>query len=343
MMSLTGQNSFCVDDYNETLSKEVVFSKVSPESVFEKYLGELKIGSPILSPFRTEKHPSFIVGYYNGKLRYKDFATGESGDCIDLVQKLFQLSYSQALFKINKEVEESDFQSVSKQVPSQRQEKKHRNAADKIISIKQKEFSESELAYWKKYSISLKTLQLYNVYSAKFVYINKEPLLAATETNPIFAYEVNSKFKIYRPLTKDNGKWYSNLLVSDIFGYDQLDWSDDYCIITKGLKDVMVLRELGFNSIAPQAESQYSFLDNVTWLTLQKRFRKFLILFDCDRAGHTFSKRLAHHYNIPYTFINSNLCIFSKDSETPKDISDFINLNGFNSAYQLIREKLDIL
>ena len=69
--------------------------------VFRYYLGDFNIGESILSPLRQESRPSFCIFYHNeGKgLRWKDFGTGESGDAIELVRRLFGISYGAAVKK----------------------------------------------------------------------------------------------------------------------------------------------------------------------------------------------------------------------------------------------------
>lgn len=53
-----------------------------------------------LSPFRSEKHPSFVIfpdGYYH------DFGNGFHGDAIDLVMRMESLSFPEAVFFIERE------------------------------------------------------------------------------------------------------------------------------------------------------------------------------------------------------------------------------------------------
>ena len=54
----------------------------------------------------------------------------------------------------------------------------------------------------------------------------------------MYAYKVNSKFKIYRPLNSKYTKWRTNLEITDIQGYAQLPDTNDLLIITKSLKDI---------------------------------------------------------------------------------------------------------
>ena len=52
-------------------------------------------GSALRSPFREDRHPSF--GIFKNDQRWKDYGTGESGDQIDLIQKLFSCEKREAV------------------------------------------------------------------------------------------------------------------------------------------------------------------------------------------------------------------------------------------------------
>ncbi|MFR8012078.1 MAG: CHC2 zinc finger domain-containing protein [Clostridia bacterium] len=53
----------------------------------------------LLCPFHQEKTPSFRV--YDNAKRWYCFGCGERGDAIDLVRKLFRLSFQQAVIRMD--------------------------------------------------------------------------------------------------------------------------------------------------------------------------------------------------------------------------------------------------
>lgn len=59
--------------------------------------------------------------------------------------------------------------------------------------------------------------------------------------------------------------------------------SGDYVVITKSLKDVMVLYEFGIPAIAPISENCY--LTEAQHAKLVRRFKHVVLLYDNDRAG----------------------------------------------------------
>ena len=71
-------------------SKEL-FKVVSGAQIFDHYLGGIPKGA-INSPLRTEVNPSFSIFYSDeyDQLFFKDFKTGEKGDALIFVMRLFK-------------------------------------------------------------------------------------------------------------------------------------------------------------------------------------------------------------------------------------------------------------
>ncbi len=92
-------------DFSETvgleeeqpLTKELILSKVSEETIFEHYGVPIKKGL-FCSKLRQDHKPT--VGLYRnkrGRLIMKDFGSNFSGDCFAYVMALFNVSYYMAL------------------------------------------------------------------------------------------------------------------------------------------------------------------------------------------------------------------------------------------------------
>lgn len=151
----------------------------------------------------------------------------------------------------------------------------------------------------------------------------------------MYAYKIFDKFKIYRPLSETRkDKWRTNCTSIDLQGYEQLPDKGDLLIITKSLKDVMVLHELGYNAVALQSENDH--LYKSIYNNLQQRFKRIVILFDNDKPGLEASIKLSNKYNIPRIYIDSGLYELYK----VKDISDYIKVFGKDSAGELLKSLL---
>ena len=59
--------------------------------------------------------------------------------------------------------------------------------------------------------------------------------------------------------------------------------SGDILVVTKSMKDVMVLYQLGIPAIAPISEN--CFLTEAQYNKLQSRFKYIVLLYDNDRPG----------------------------------------------------------
>jgi hypothetical protein len=95
-----------------------------------------------------QETPSFnaFQNTVTGEWRFKDFATGDEGSCFDLVMKLFNLSFPEALEKI-----QDDFKfDVAKQ-PFQLSKAHELQVKD--YQIRKRPFNKEELDFWVKFGI----------------------------------------------------------------------------------------------------------------------------------------------------------------------------------------------
>lgn len=147
----------------------------------------------------------------------------------------------------------------------------------------------------------------------------------------MYAYKVDNKFKIYRPLASKYTKWRSNLTNEDVQGLSELPKEGgSILIITKSLKDVMVLHEMGFNAIA--AASETTFIPEDILATLSTKWSKILILYDRDATGMSNARKLSKKYGYDAFFIHKSF--------KAKDISDAVRDNGFDKVKQWLTKTL---
>jgi 5S rRNA maturation endonuclease (ribonuclease M5) len=321
-------------EIEDNITFDKIFNLVDDYFIYCYYLGkEIKINKPICSPIREDKHPSWsLYRDKKGVLKYKDFATGDSGNVVTMLQKMENLNYNEALRKIWKDIV------IKKSVPS----KKKTDLVlpdDRIgnnIEIKRKNFTDKDSQFWNQYHITKDTLKLYKVFPISTFWVNEiQGNFFYTEKEPMFAYNIYDKYKIYRPYSKRTDKWRNNCTSYDIQGIEQLSDIGDLLIITKSLKDVMVLHELGYNAIAPQSET--SSIPKVIMDHLKLRFKKIVILFDYDEGGIKGAKKLSEKYSIKDIFIPKHYL----DLYSIKDVSDFIKEFDKESTLIMIKELLN--
>ena len=274
----------------------------------------LKQGKHFSNPFLKEKQktPSFNI-YFSKKSNtwlYNDFATGERGNCIELVKQLYKLTFKEAVQKL----EAVGFKPQT-YLPPNKPQLISSLATDgfKRPSLNIKNFSLKEKDYWNQYGISDEILSLFEIFSLSEIFVYKA-IEDENNFNPIFAYPYGPAFKIYRPLAKSHRFLFKGEKSNDFyFGYNQLPESGSTIYITGGEKDVMSLKANGFDAICMNSETASIPESLIT--ELKARFENVVILYDNDETGLKRSIAIADEYNL--------IRIVIPKSDTVKDISDF--------------------
>lgn len=315
-----------------SLTKDQILSATSSYEILNHFLARynpsgqrLVPGKHISNPFLAEKQktPSFNIYFSQHSLewRYKDFATGDDGSCFDLVMRLSNLSFSEALQSINSDMclnipEHSDNTVFTPSL----------HASAKIIeygtsSLVVRTFLASELEWCKQYGISEAVLQQFKVSSAQsFSATNKDGKqykIESSPDNPVFAYVREYWAKLYRPLSDKYRFQYLGQKPADyLFGFEQLPDFSEYIFITGGEKDVMSLTAHGFAAISLNSETANLSTDILNFL--QARCKHLFILYDIDATGLQQSEKLSKQHGLKR--------IVLPYMEGGKDISDFFKL-----------------
>lgn len=303
-----------------------ILSKVTEYEIYAKYIGEFKVGMIYNSPFRKDKNPSFGIFYSKRthQLLFKDHGTGECGNIIKFVQLYTgKTEYKDILKDI---VNKLNITNNTKLDHS----KEYKQPTETIIGVVRQDFTEADKQYWSQFNIDLETLKKYDVNSIKYYLCNGIIKGIYKPENPMYAYKVYNNFKIYRPLADKYHKWRNNLTEYDIQGYKQLPEKGDILIITKSLKDVMCLCKMGIPAVSPASES--TFIPNIALEDLKKRFKRIIILFDRDKAGCKYLRKISQETSLEPMLIHKKF--------QAKDISDAIKLNGFETIKNWIKKEI---
>lgn len=308
------------------ITLDYILSKVSEYDIYAHYLGQFKVGAIYNSPFRKDKNPSFGI-YYSKRtkqLLFKDHGTGECGNIVKFVSLYTGLTnYNDILKDIVKQLNittDTKLDSSKQYIPS----------SETVIGIVRQKFTPTDINYWSQFNISEKTLKKFNVNSIKYYLCNGIVKGIYKEDNPMYAYKVYNNFKIYRPLADKYTKWRNNLTEYDIQGYAQLPSKGDTLIITKSMKDVMCLYEMGIPAISPSSES--TFIPNDILEGLKKRFKRIIILFDRDNAGVKYLRKMSLKTGLEGLLVHKKF--------KAKDISDAIKANSFEEVKEWLYKEL---
>ena len=314
--------------FQQEITKELLLEHNNEETYMAYYLGiPIKKGL-FVSPLRVDHKPT--CSFYRGRqLYFKDFATGECLSFENVVMKKYGCNYHEAL-----KIIATDFGIIDgskpKIVPIQPIFKKEKKT---IIQIEAKSFTKEELEWWEQFGITKNILTKYRVYSCKTVFLNGRIESIYDSKCPSYGYyfgneEGRELWKIYYPYRK-NFRFIGNIKTTTIQGYNQLPKKSKLLVITKSLKDCMVLYNLGIAAIAPQSETQF-IQDNVLEV-LKKRFKHIVLLFDNDKTGLEFTNKIKRKYK----WITPMIIPLKYKA---KDISDFYKAYGRDKTIELIKE-----
>lgn len=301
------------------MSLKDLLNKVDDYTIYSYYLGEFKPGKLINSPLRSDdKMPSFaIFPGKTGGLLFKDHGTGESGNALKFV-KLYKG------IQTREELERELLRIVRKTNPMRGEIRstytKTVDLGPADIGIVRQPFTEVDKRYWKQFHISIDTLKKFNVFSIKYFLCNRVVRGTYKEDSPMYAYKVYDRFKIYRPLASKFTKWRTNLTNRYVQGLSELPKEGgNLLIITKSLKDVMCLYEMGFYAIA--ASSETTFIPDDILQSLRSKWKHIIILYDRDRTGMLKARDYSRRYKFDAIFVHKKF--------KAKDISDAVRANGF--------------
>lgn len=306
------------------LTKEFILSKLSEQEIVEYYLKiNLNKGAMIInSPFREDKNPSFSIKVTNRGMIIRDFAKDENYDCFSIVQKLYTCNFKESLRIIA-----NDFGLLTQRYSNNIQSKKTVAANADILcenlsvyklpselDIKVQPFTSQDIDYWNQYEIPIDVLSKFDVYSCKQLLIGGKVQRYYTPEQPLYCYKFYnedgslSSCKLYSPYAEKRYKWLFYGSSTDIEGFHQLNISPNpsnestffngnpVLVITKSLKDVMVLYMCGIPAISLHAEGNK--LSKKTYEILKLNYDKIYSLYDYDETGIKGSTYLYQEYNI---------------------------------------------
>lgn len=318
---------------SELIKKEDILLVVNEIDIFGLVIENPKVGKRILSPLRIEKDPSFLIARskQTGSLYFIDFSTGEKGSCFDFIMSYYSLSFTNAILFIADRFNIKKSNVNTNEITKKRLEKNEKET--KNIEIRLEYMKNEDFSYFYQFGISNETLRRHKVKCISEIYFNEDRKFIFTNKFPIFSYEINDKFRIYRPNNKrDDFKWFGTLNYKCVFGLLELKGLSNTLIITKSKKDVMVLEEYGYESIAPSSENVL--IEKNVMVSMFLKYKYHYILFDNDCAGIEASKKYVDYcLDLSKKFILIPIFV---PEEYAKDISDLNKKNKILTKQFLI-------
>lgn len=312
------------------ITDNYILKRISQEDIFEYYLGiSVRTNYIFKSPLRKDNNPTCSFTYlHDGTLLYRDWAWSRPHNCFQIVKEIFNLNYHQALHKIADDFDLADSDINVERVKEinlkhERINNDPRSKREKsIIEVKVlKNYQPEVLKYFNSFGISKSTLSKFNVLPINHVWLNGTSNWIYSSSDPAIGYYFgldsydNQKWKIYF-YSRDGVTRYPRFIcntnrINGWVQYRNVDSSSDLVIITKSMKDVMSLYELGYSAIAMQNETTIPYDEIVD--ELYDHADKVVSLYDNDTTGMRTAYKIEEIFGIKPIFL-----------EEEKDISDLI-------------------
>jgi hypothetical protein len=311
--------------YAERITKEFLLSKHSQEKYMEHYLG-VHVGKGLFkSPLRSDRTPTCSFYKNNrGELLMKDFGNGFCGNFISVVMEKYKVTFVEALKIIANDFGLVEYKNHKKNPPKISYSNKILEKTERAkINVEVQEFTPYQLRWWKSQGITKETLNKFRVFSCKNVFLNNALFANFQLSCNMYGYYGGKKdgeelWRIYRPGQK-KFKFISNWTKYMMQGSHMLPKTGEVLFITKSLKDVMVLYEMGFPAIAPCSETLFMHENQLK--TIKGRFKRIIVFFDNDLVGIGNMRHIKKKYSeLEFMWIPRKYKV--------KDISDAVKLYG---------------
>jgi hypothetical protein len=288
----------------DILDEDTILERVDAFSIYSFYIGaELELKTAYPSPLRDDDDvPSFNLYQYKGEIFFKDHALAESGTVFKFVKLMFgyktlldaytriNLDFCLELIGGNTEI---PCTGVKATLSSSFKEKE---SVQEIRIHSKPKYSKEFIQFWKKWGIKLSLMESYfitEVNNVQYIY-NKRTIVVYPKDFTI-AYRIYQKYKIYTPYGDKMKKFLNNFPITYIEGYLQLEYKNDFLIITKSTKEILFFRS-HFNWDAIAGKSETTMIRRYMMLRLVQKYKYIFIWLDNDVAGQKSQRAYLEEY-----------------------------------------------
>jgi hypothetical protein len=248
----------------------------------------------------------------DGRYRYKCFSTGIGGSSIDLVMRLFELDYKDAVAKIINDYHNDD--GLKEQLPIVPPSKWI------LDDYQTRAWSTADARFWSAFNIGSEMLEHYNVKPLASYSMHRDGNDHFSLSRPMMYGYFTSKGELYKLYQPNSTNKFMTFMPNYLQGWDQIE-GKDRLFVCSSLKDIMSFRSLKIEGdyIAPQSENSqiHCYID---WI---QSYPEKYIIFDNDTPGLSVMMKYEEVYKIPYLHLKLS-----------KDISDSIKDYGARTVKQ---------
>jgi hypothetical protein len=291
----------CVIDElsKEVLSTENILKYIDDYSIYSYYIGEeLELNARYSSPLREgDDNPSFCLfkGSKDNRIYFKDHATVYKGDIFQFVRILMGdgnpeiIPFEHVLKRIDKDFNLGLYleNGIASKLPLKKAIVIPTKEKYSIRVSSFKEPTKVYLDYWDKYDISLETHKLYNTTNVSVIHYSSTYNNRKFQIYPktlCIAYQIGGRYELYFPFETKKKKFQNDLPTNWIGGFLQLKYKNDFCIITKAMKEVSFFRG-HFDWDAVKGKSETTMIPNHLMKQLFDKYKRVYIWLDSDETG----------------------------------------------------------
>ncbi len=322
------------------LTVKNILSRVSEITLWRYYIGvDFVLGKPFKAQYRVDNNPSFnVFRTHSGHIYGKDWGRDFTGDIFSYLKYVYRINFNDALMKINSDFNLGLGTGIIVNIPNaiidiKTIPIKGTKISNKQFTIFKRTATELDINYWLQYGITRDTLNKYHVWPIDVLMIDGADVYKHSDTNPGYAYHFprSNHIKCYFPLHKDKSRRFIGNISNetDIQGYDQCNvkGEGELLVLTKSMKDCMLLHEYEIDAMAIHGETQRFNPDFIRHI--KKYYRRIISLYDRDITGMRGAKYLWKEYQIEPYFIPKSL--------GSKDISDLFRDRGISVTTSFVQ------
>lgn len=341
-----------INESLEELNKKNILKYISEKDIFDYYLEAPTYNTAFSSPFREDKHPSFIIRM--PKAYFKDFATGEFGDAFHFVKKLYNTNYNQSLIQVTKDFKidhkfniSTSNKKLKKQIAKVKGVSSSGITGNFELKVKTRGWKQHDFDYWESYGVPKYRVTHSNsgVLPISHYFINGKAHVA-----DIYAYAyIENKdnvlsYKVYQPFSSYmkfiNGNDYSvwelwEAIEKAKYFVNKISKKVENLVITSSRKDALSImnnQQIQLLAVSLQSESVMPKKSVIEYLfTL---FDNIFILYDNDfdkdtNWGQYHAKKITNQFP---KIINIKI----PDKYKSKDFSDLYFKYGKGIAQEVL-------
>jgi len=298
-------------------------------AIYAKYIQGFVAGKKFRSPFpwRSDKDPSFSTKWFGDYLCWKDFGDEARSDA----NKKDVIGFVACYHGENRDEAEERIRSDGFDlIPTTRSFKDRISDIRLPFYFKYSVLRDEHLRYFKMIGVSEDILVKYGIFALDSISKKGREFMKSTSTNLAFYWKFGGAEKGYFPFEQKKKKfWHEN--VDELEGFEQLDFKRKDLIITKSMKDILVLKSLGYNPISSSGESSLHLI--VDRLDDLAGFEDIVVWGDPDSQGEKYAE------GIKEIFESVGKTVRRAKSTNGKDPSDILaNTQNSKIIHLIIRK-----